>query len=653
MILEVALPLKINKSFDYLSEEDIKIGCRVIVPFNKKKLTGFVTAVKPAASPDYPLKKIIKIVDKEPILTAELVKLAGWISQYYLCSLGVAFNLILPQTSKLSAKKTEIPLRRHQRTEDEMVHTVEQQSAVEKVDGALLHASPKTFLLYGMNDSGKTEVYFHGIDWCLKNNKSAVYMVPDVSLTSQFGELLRDRYGEHLGIWHSDLSQKEKNRFFQRIKSKEIKIVLGTRSAVFLPLEDTKLFILDEEDDDFYKNIQTPKYHAREVAIQRAKISGAVVVLGSATPSVETYHKTMLGEIEVLKLSDRIENRPLPKVAVIDLKCIRSFWRAITKPLRYAVSNALLQKKQVFLLVNRRGWAAISICVGCGNIIKCPKCSIPLVVHKNPHGLLCHYCGYRRDIIKICPACKGSIGFSGYGTERIEEIAKKLFASAEVIRMDSDAEIPYSKMFKIMNSGNPCILVGTQIVAKGFDFKNLTVVGIINAYSGLYSADFRSAERTFSLITHSIGRCGRGPSSGQVIIQADHPEHYAIKYAAEFSYKAFFEKEMDFRKEFLWPPFVKLIGITISGKDEKNVIEVSEGIAEKLEGLSQSEGLTVLGPVPKVAPYLAGKHRWQILLKLKEDNYSETVRKVRELAAAAAPKKNINIVFDVDPLETV
>lgn len=652
MILEVALPVNINKNFDYFSDDEVKIGCRVVVPFVKKKLIGFVVAVKSAAVDDRPLKKIIKIFEREPIITDELIKLAGWISQYYLCSFGIALNHILPQGSRLPTKKIEL-LYRRSHSETSIAHTGEQKSASGKIVETLEKSRQKTFLLYGMNDSGKTEVYLRAIDRCLKNNMSAIYLVPDVSLTSQFKELLRNRFGEAFGVWHSDLSQKAKKQFLTRLKLGKIKVILGTRSAVFLPLENTKLFIIDEEDDDFYKNLQTPKYHVRDVAIQRAKISNAVVVLGSATPSIETFYKTKTGEIEVLRLSDRIENRPLPKITVVDLKYVSHVsLRTITKPLKYAVSNAILQKKQVFLLVNRRGWATTVRCGGCGNVIRCPKCSIPLVAHKTSSKLLCHYCGYKQEFLKVCPVCNSGLIYSGYGTERVEEIVRKIFSAVETIRIDADAEMPYSKMFKIMKSGKPCILIGTQIVAKGFDFQNLTVVGIINAYYGLYSADFRSAERTFSLITHSIGRCGRGPSTGQVIIQADNPEHYAIKYAAEFDYETFFEKEMTFRKEFLWPPFVKLINITISGKNEKDVITESENLAEKLDNASQRIGLTVLGPVPKVAPYLAGKHRWQILLKLQETDFSGISKNLLNIVNSRS-HKNVNIVFDVDPLETV
>ncbi|MDD5687273.1 MAG: primosomal protein N' [Elusimicrobia bacterium] len=644
MILEVALPINIYKNFDYIADTDVKIGCRVVVPFNKKKLTGFVVAVKEKS--ELSLKKIIKVVDNEPFINNELMQLADWISKYYLCSLGSALNLILPQTSKLPSKEIEI-LNRRLSSDSLITHNLEQQSAIEKIILSLQISRQKTFLLYGMNDSGKTEIYVQTIEWCLNNNKSAIYLVPDVSLLSQFRELLRIRFGDKLGIWHSGLTQKEKNDFFNRLKSDKIKIVLGTRSAIFLPLKNPKLFILDEEDDDFYKNIQTPKYHAKDVAIQRAKIESGIVILGSATPSIKTYYETKTGEIEVLKLSARIDNRPMPKISIIDLKYTQKF--AITKPLKYAITNAILQNKQVFLLINRRGWATIIKCSSCGNIVRCPKCSIPLVAHKNPAKLLCHYCGYKQDFYKSCPVCNSSVIYYGYGTEKVEEIVKGLFPTTKVLRMDADSEITYSEMFHIMKSGKPCVLIGTQIVAKGFDFPDMTLVGIINAYSGLYSADFRSAERTFSLITHSIGRCGRGSSSGQVVIQTENPEHYAIKYAAEFDYESFYKNEVEFRKEFSWPPFSKMINITISGKNENDVICESEAIADKLEKI---KNLVVLGPVPKITSFLAGKYRWQILLKFQESDFPDISSRLLELDESHH-KKKVNVVFDIDPLETV
>ncbi|PIU84119.1 MAG: primosomal protein N' [Elusimicrobia bacterium CG06_land_8_20_14_3_00_38_11] len=660
MILEVALPVNINQNFDYISDEDIKIGCRTVVPFGNKKLTGFIVGIKEATngSPvgkksqkpgiNSGLRKIIKVVDNEPLINDELLELAKWISEYYLCSFGVALNLILPSSSKISAKKTETFSRRSP-SEPFFIHTSEQKNSIEKITEALKKNQSKSFLLFGPSDSGKTEIYIQAIDFCIKNNYSAIYLVPDVSLLSQFKELLRDNFGEAVGVWHSSLSQKEKNQFLSRLISGEIKVVLGSRSAIFLPLKNPKLFILDEEDDSFYKQMQSPKYHARDVATQRAKITKGVVVLGSATPSVETYYKMKTGEIELLKLTERIEKRPLPKISVINLKYTKRF--ALTKPLKYAISNALLQKKQIFLHINRRGWATVVRCSVCGNVVKCPKCSIPLVMHKKPSGLLCHYCGYAttQNYSSKCPVCSGDMIYMGFGTEKVEEIVKKIFPSTETMRIDADSEIPYSKMFRMMSSGKSCILIGTQIVAKGFDFPNLTVVGIINASSGLYSADFRSAERTFSLITNAIGRCGRGLSTGQVIIQTDNPEHYAIKYAAEFDYESFYEHEAAYREEFLWPPFIKLISITLSGKNEKTVISQSEKLAEKLDGITE---LTVLGPVPKTASYLASKHRWQILLKLKESDFP-VVRAGLLRIANSHRKKDVNVVFDVDPLETV
>ncbi|MEW6555888.1 MAG: primosomal protein N' [Elusimicrobiota bacterium] len=652
MVLEVALPVNIYRNFDYLADSELKIGCRVVVPFSKKKVAGFVIANKKETN--QPLKRIIKSIDKEPLINDELFTLAKWISEYYLCPLGVALNLILPSSTKLPSKKEILQYRRASHGSD-IIHTAEQELAIHKITGAIEIAKPKTFLLFGQNDSGKTEVYIQAIEWCLKKKYSAIYLVPDVSLTSQFKELLRDRFGESLGVWHSRLKQREKNNFLIRLFNGSTRVILGTRSAVFLPVRNLKLIILDEEDDEFYKNIQTPKYNTKDVAIQRAKITNAVVVLGSATPSIETYYKTKVGQertetslkMEVLTLSGRIDNRPLPKISVVNLKYAKKF--VITKPLKYAISNALLQKKQVFLLVHRRGWATVIKCIRCGNIIKCPKCNILLVAHKEPEQLLCHYCGYKQGFVKHCPLCNSDMLYSGYGTEKIEAIVNKLFHPNPVLRIDADAELTYSKMFKMMKSGQPCILVGTKIAAKGFDFQNLTVAGIINANAGLYSPDFRSAEKTFSLLTHSIGRCGRGVSPGQVIVQSDNPDHYAVKYAVEFNYEAFYEHETNFRNEFLWPPFTKLINITIFGKDEQKVISESEWIVQKLNDI---KNITVLGPVPKFVSYLAGKHRWQILLKIAEQNLSETKQNLLKIIETH-PKKNINIVFDIDPLETV
>jgi len=651
MILEVALPVNVNKTFYYTSDVDVKIGCRVVVPFNKKKLTGFVVAIKeksdlPTGQAGLHLKKIIKTVDDSPLVNKELLKLAAWISGYYLCPLGVALNLILPSVNKVSAEKTEALLP-GMPYKTPHIHTAEQKTAIDRITDAIDNRNRKTFLLFGPNDSGKTEIYVQSIVRCLKNNCSAMYLVPDVSLLSQFKELLQNSFGNSVAVWHSGLSQKEKNLFLSRLVAGKIKIVLGTRSAVFLPLINPKLFIIDEEDDDFYKNIQTPKYHARDVATERAKISGGVVILGSATPSVETYHKTKIGGIELLRLTERVERRPLPKISVVNLKYAKQ--GTITKPLRFAISNALLQKKQVFLLVNRRGWATVVRCSACEKIIKCPKCSIPLVAHKDRNKLLCHYCGHKQDFTFKCPTCSGNMVYSGYGTEKVEEIIKRIFPPTEIIRIDADSEIPYQKMFSVMKSGKSCILIGTQIVAKGFDFPNLTVVGIINAYSGLYSADFRSAEKTFSLITHAIGRCGRGLSPGQVIIQTENPEHYAVKYASEFDYESFYEDETAYRNEFLWPPFIKLVNITVSGREEKKVIAQSEKLAEELSALKP---LTVLGPAPKVASYLAGKYRWQILLKLKEEDFQVVGRELLRIIENQR-RKDVNIVFDVDPIETV
>jgi primosomal protein N' (replication factor Y) len=525
--------------------------------------------------------------------------------------------------------------------------TDEQQAAAASISSALESGQNKTFLLYGTNDSGKTEVYLRAIESCLKKGFSAIYLVPDISLISQFRGLLEERFPDVVGVWHSGLTQRQKNGVLLGLKTGKTKIILGTRSAIFLPLNNPRLFVVDEEDDEFYKNIQTPKYHARDVAVKRAAIAGGVAVLGSATPSLETYYKVKTGGIEVLRLTDRIPTSKRPKITLVDLRYAGRF--IISRPLKYAISCAIEQKKQVFILVNRRGWATYIRCNDCGELLRCGKCAVPLVYHKNPQGVMCHYCGYKGPLPARCSKCGGRLALSGYGTERVEDLVKKLFPGVDVIRADADSGLSYNRLYGIMKSGRPCILVGTQIVAKGFDFPDLTTVGIVNAGSGLYSPDFCSSERTFSLLTHTIGRSGRGSSAGQVIIQSDNPEHYAIKYATEFDYEKFYEHEVSFRSEFRWPPVVRVIGVSISGAREKDVTAYADKIAGTLEGI---EGLDLLGPVPKIMPYLAGKYRWHIILKFEE---SESIRIKSEAAKAAARagrKAGVSVVFDVDPVET-
>ena len=647
MILEISLPININKTFYYSSQYPVEVGCRVLVSFNNRKITGYVINVHQSA--DIPVKEILKVIDPAPVINSEIIELSKWASRHYLCSLGMVLNSIISKSRILKSPHPE-DIKNSPKDSvgaEPLDISVEQKAAVAKVTKALDDSRYKTFLLYGMNYSGKTEVYIRAIDWCIKNGKSAIYLVPDVFLTSQFGDLLKQKFGRMLGVWHSDLAQHKKNDILWRMKSGEIRIILGTRSAIFLPLAGSKLFILDEEDDDFYKNQQTPKYHARNVAISRAKISGGVVVLGSATPSIETYTMVKSGEIEILNLTERVMKSPVPAVTVVDMRFSGKF--LISNRMRDAIEYAISRKKQVFLLVNRRGWFTVGKCGVCGIPIKCPKCAVPLVYHKKISKLVCHYCGLKSDGIDICPVCNGKVNYHGSGTERIEEIVKKIFPQTEVFRVDADTSTDYQKVFEIMKSGRTCILIGTQIVAKGFDFQDLVSVGVLNADIGLYSSDFRSGERTFSLLTHSIGRCGRSIIPGRIVIQTCFPEHYAVKSAAEFDYEKFYDYEIDFRREFMWPPFVSLVNITISGKNEKDTSDAAEHLANCLEVI---ENMHILGPAPKAIPYLSGKYRFQVLVKFAKPDMEKAKNRLLEIVANFPKKSGVRIIFDVDPSET-
>ncbi|OQA91318.1 MAG: Primosomal protein N' [Elusimicrobia bacterium ADurb.Bin231] len=645
MIVEVSLPLNIEKVFCYESDTDIRLGCRVIVPFRNKNIVGVVTGF--SADTGMALKKVISILDETPLITSDLMELAGWISKYYMCSFGAALNLIVSDIRPTQGKKNDKKISVAQAADIQL--NAEQKDSVSKIISSLKNpeSTDRTFLLHGLNDSGKTEVYIRAIEWCITNGFSAIFMVPDVSLISQFKQQFSERFGDSMAVWHSGLSKSAKNRFIWRLEHGEIKVVIGTRSAVLLPIKKAGLLILDEEDDEFYKNIQTPKYNAAEVAIKRAEICGGVVVLGTATPSVETYFNMTKGQIKLLELSGRVRNSPMPGINVVDMRKFGKYVFSI--PLKNAVNDALAAGRQVFFLVNRRGWFGNVRCLNCGYAVMCPKCSVSLTIHKNPLRFLCHYCGYKREPVKYCPKCNSILDYSGRGTERIEELSLKFFPGRKIVRIDSDSAKSYDMAYKIMKSGEPCILIGTQIAAKGFDFPNLTVTGILNADTGLSSSDYRAGERVFSLLTHAVGRTGRADLPGKVIIQTYNPEHYVIKSVTGFDFKGFYEKEIEFRKEFFWPPFAKLIAVTILGKTEKTVIEVSEKFAESLREI---KNIDVLGPVPKMVPYLSGKHRWQILVKYDKELYPDTPSLISEAANKLHGKKDTNIIFDVDPAET-
>jgi primosomal protein N' (replication factor Y) len=446
-------------------------------------------------------------------------------------------------------------------------------------------------------------------------------LVPEIALTLWVGRLVRARFGEKVAVLHSGLPDTERAREWWRVRGGEAKIVVGTRSAVFAPLENLGLIIVDEEQETSYKQEETPRYHGRDTAVYRARLEGAVALLGSATPSLETYHNARAGKYHLLELTSRVANRPLADVRVVDLR--EEFKRAhkagpVSESLRTAIALRLEEKTQAMVLINRRGYSWSSLCRSCGAFVQCVNCSIALTYHKNRQRLECHYCGYSIKPSKQCTKCKAEyMYFVGDGAERVEEYLRETFAKARIARLDRDTVRTKKEFQKVLGSfasGEVDVLVGTQMVAKGHDFQRVTLVGVVAADLALGRPDFRAAEKTFQLLTQVAGRAGRGELSGEVLVETHYPEHYAIQHAAKQDYLSFFEKEAHFRRMLHYPPFTALASVLVRDRKIENAIRWSRALGEYFASFEKS-GVKVLGPAAAPLARLKKEYRFQFLLK--------------------------------------
>jgi primosomal protein N' (replication factor Y) (superfamily II helicase) len=501
------------------------------------------------------------------------------------------------------------------------VLNAEQKTALEEIWRWLVAGKFEAALLHGVTGSGKTEVYLGAIEAALSRGKTAIVLVPEIALTLWVGRLVRARFGEKVAALHSGLPDTERAREWWRVRRGEAKIVVGTRSAVFAPLENLGLIIVDEEQETSYKQEETPRYHGRDTAVYRARLEGAVALLGSATPSLETYHNARAGKYHMLELTSRVANRPLADVRVVDLR--EEFKRAhkagpVSESLRAAIALRLEEKTQAMVLINRRGYSWSSLCRSCGAFVQCVNCSIALTYHKNRQRLECHYCGYAIKPSKQCTKCKAEyMYFVGDGAERVEEYLRETFAKARIARLDRDTVRTKKEFQKVLGSfasGEVDVLVGTQMVAKGHDFQRVTLVGVVAADLALGRPDFRAAEKTFQLLTQVAGRAGRGELSGEVLVETHYPEHYAIQHAAKQDYLSFFEKEAHFRRMLHYPPFTALASILVRDRKIENAIRWSRALGEYFAPFEKS-GVKVLGPAAAPLARLKKEYRFQFLLK--------------------------------------
>jgi len=796
---DVSLPVPLDQSFTYRLPETLRhraqAGCRVLVPFGSRNLTGVVVKTHDQP-PGGALKEVLRLIDEEPVLDAELISLGRWISQYYCAPLGEVLRGMTPLTGetrktklysltdagrdtarqlllgaadddstlqvlrllearplsasylqkklpqaasiirslekkgfieiedieaqrdplrassarlraswlasypdgmKLTKRERELHafLELHPGTHNlaELETSVagasqaaralarreliklepetptgvfaaegpprtlnpHQLQAYQQIEEALRSGKFRTFLMHGVTGSGKTEVYLKSIDACIALGRSALLLVPEIALTPAMAGQFFHRFGDRVAILHSAFHDAERAEQWRRIRGGAATVVVGTRSGVFAPIRGLGLVVIDEEHDHSYKQQETPRYNGRDVAIVRAQAAGAVAILGSATPSLETRYNAAGGKYTLLELPERIEQRPMPEVEVIDMR--QEFLETrkqatFSRRLVETVTERLEKGEQTMLLLNRRGFSSYVACRACGERLECINCAVTLTYHRRDRRMLCHYCNYAQKVPSVCPKCGSEyLHFIGTGSEKVEEELHRDFPTARIARMDRDTvsgKRHFETILHGFREGDFDILVGTQMIAKGHDIPNVTLVGVVSADIGLGLPDFRAAERTFQLLTQAAGRAGRGDLPGIVLIQTINPEHYAIRYASEQNYNGFYEKEIQFRKLMRYPPFCALANVLVRSQKQEDALTMSTELGRLLD--PAPEGLKILGPAEAPVPKLKSEFRYQLLIKAA--NRKRLNETLRELQRFAQERKwgPTSLVIDVDPL---
>ncbi|ODS31816.1 MAG: primosomal protein N' [Candidatus Scalindua rubra] len=542
--------------------------------------------------------------------------------------------------------------------------TKEQDRAIRLIKDMLRERKHSTILLKGVTGSGKTEVYLQAISEAITLGLKAIVLVPEISLTPQTIERFKSRF-DRVSVLHSSLTGRQRNNQWWEIKNGKADVVIGARSAVFAPLENLGLIVIDEEHENTFKQDSSPRYNARDVSLVRAEHENALLILGSATPSLESYHNAVIGKYEYVTLTSRIGHKPLPGVHIIDMR--HEVYRGkkpshISKYLELCMKQRLSKKEQVLLFLNRRGFSPFINCRRCGFVLRCKRCDISLTYHKKKNAVICHYCNSDEFVPRECPeCCSPGINFLGFGTERIEEEIRTKFPEYELLRMDSDTmkgQYSHEKALCAFRRGDIDILLGTQMIAKGLDFPNVTLVGVISADTILNLPDFRASERTFQLLSQVAGRTGRSIKGGHVIIQTYNPEHYSITYAVSHDYDGFAKKELEYRKQLYYPPYGRLARIVLHGKKDQDVKQRSMNITEKLReamklpaDIAQSDlqkaEMGILGPAPAPIAKVKDRYRWHLIVKA--DNFENLHMVLKNIENENRRSKKVQIIIDVDP----
>lgn len=648
--------------YTYGCEDDsIRVGQKVYVPFARgnKIREAYVFRVSDEPDQEYKNLKYIDSIDEDICLSQEMIDTCRWMKHRYLCKYIDGIKCFTPAGSKSKRGKERNPFKDVKVDEGELPQlTRQQQAALAPVEVALDAGVHDRFLLYGVTGSGKTEVYMRAAEKCIATGRQVIMLVPEISLTHQVIHRFIGRFGaERIAVLHSRLSAGERYDEWTRIRSGQVDIVIGARSAVFAPLERIGLIILDEEHETTYKSDMTPKYDTVEVALKRLQDHSGVLISGSATPSIATFYRSQQGIYKRLELTERYNQVELPEVSVVDMRQeLRNGNKSvISQELYDGIRTALENRQQVILFLNRRGYSTFISCRECGKVLECPDCGISLTYHKEKDRAVCHYCGHEIKPPKTCPDCGSKyIRYFGTGTEKVEETVKEMFPDAAVERLDMDSarkKGSIDSMLKRFGKGKTDILIGTQLVAKGLDFRNVGLVGIVSADVTLHIPDYRSPERTFQLITQAAGRAGRGDMRGRVVIQSYTPENYAVQMAAQQDYMGFYEAELQLRQYMGYPPFSDLFQIVFSGKDEIKVKQAAEKwYSQLMECFPEEERELIFRPQPAPMNKIKETYRWCMLVKSPQGK--------RRMAAAAlerikendkSKKKEYAVTVDINP----
>ena len=709
---------------------DIKIGCKVLVPFGRSNQLRYGIVVKLEYSENSEgLKYIEKLCDEKPVLSEEMVLLALWLKERCFCTTYDCLKQMLPRRYGDIKSKSEKMIRLINDDESvldtvtkkqkivcdllldvgcasvsevcefcsvgiSVIKNLQKNKIVEIYDKELYRTpyevttvnekeeiilsnkqndAYKRFydmlvngggngLLFGVTGSGKTQVYLKLIDDALAIGKGVIVMVPEIALTPQALSIFHKRYGNTVAVFHSGLSLGERNDEYKRVDRGEARIVIGTRSAVFAPMHNLGLIIMDEEQEHTYKSERTPRYHARDVAIFRAKYNNALFLMASATPSVESYCSALAGKYTLCEIDERYGQSQLPHVITVDMKQEMKIGNKspISSQLKALIQENLDNNKQTILLINRRGFNTFIACNDCGHVITCPNCSISLTYHSYNNRLACHYCGYTKKLDNICPECKSyAVRYSGYGTQRIETELETLFPQARILRMDADTttgKFSHQKYFDAFSDGEYDILVGTQMVAKGLDFPQVTLVGVVNADNSLYDENYYANERSFDLITQVVGRCGRRDDKGVAVIQTINPYNETIEHASEQDYKSFYDNEIALRRLMIYPPYCDIYSVCFTGSDESKTALCAKAFFDNLVQLNTNEykdlKIVVLGPTPSKISKINNNYRYRLAIKCKNcKKIRNMITEILKNIGKIKEYKDISISVDLNPYD--